>query len=310
MDSGTSLDPVLLRRIVEDGVVLQIGPFSVGVKIQDIKVAQEFLALYEGYPFESRSALSDFRIELKPSALSRAWIQNHVQVYIDQQAPFKPLPRNLGLPMVESAINWCIGRRVVRYLLIHAAVIEREGRAVVMPGVSGAGKSTLAAALIANGWRLLSDEVAIIDPRNGLLQPHPRPISLKNESIDLIASRYPQFAANRQYEGTVKGRVTYVRAPLDAIQKADVSAQPFLAISLKHNAGAHLTCDRIDRANAFMFLVKQSPNYRLLLERGFRTLANFVEACDHHSLNYSDLDEAVRTVNELSHTSAEVKLPA
>ena len=101
-----------------------------------------------------------------------------------------------------------------------------------------------------------------------------------------------------------------MRPPLDAIQKADVSARPFLAISLKHDAGAHLTCNRIDRANAFMFLVKQSPNYTVLLERGFRTLANFVEACDHHSLTYSDLDEAIRTINELSHTSAEVKLPA
>ena len=168
MENSISSDPILLRRIVEDGVVLQIGSFSVGVKIHDIKVAQEVLALYEGYPFESGTALSDFRIELKPSALSRAWIQNHVQVYIDQQTPFKPLPRHLGLPMVESAINWCIGTRVARYLLIHGAVIEREDRAVVMPGVSGAGKSTLTAALVANGWRLLSDEVAISDPRNGL----------------------------------------------------------------------------------------------------------------------------------------------
>ena len=80
MKNSTFSDPILLRRIVEDGAVLRIGSFSIGVKIRDIKVAREFLSLYEGYPFELGSALSDFRIELVSSALTRAWLQRRVQV--------------------------------------------------------------------------------------------------------------------------------------------------------------------------------------------------------------------------------------
>ena len=71
---------------------------------------------------------------------------------------------------------------------MHAAVFERDSSAVVLPGPSGVGKSTLCAALVARGWRLLSDEVAMIRPQDGLLQPYPRPISLKNESIEMIAA--------------------------------------------------------------------------------------------------------------------------
>ena len=49
--------------------------------------------------------------------------------------------------------------------------------------------------------------------------------------------------------------------------------------------------------------MKQSPNYTILLERGFEAMANLVEDCDHYTLTYSELDDAIRIVNELSHTS-------
>ncbi|MCH9052405.1 MAG: HprK-related kinase A [Proteobacteria bacterium] len=296
--------PVLLQRIVEDGLVLQIGPFSIGLKIQETEVAREVLALYEGYPFSLKPELLDFRIELKPLPLLRAGMRRRIQAYVDHQTVFKPVPPHLGVPLLESAINWCIGNRIARYLLIHGAVVEREGRAVVLPGSSGAGKSTLTAALVAEGWRLLSDEVTIIDPRDGLLRPHPRPISLKNETIGLIASRYPQLAAKKHYEGTTKGRVAFLKAPPEAIQKADCPARPSLLVALAYHSDSHLTCDRLEKAKAFMLLARQSPSYAIMLERGFHTLANFVEACDHYALTYSDLDEAVRTINELSHGAA------
>jgi HprK-related kinase A len=300
MQSSTGSDSTLLQRVIEDGVILRIGPLSIEVKIQQAEVAHEFLALYEGYPFDLGSALADFRIELKTSTLLRAGMRRRIQVYVDHQTLFQPVPTNLGVPMLESAINWCIGTRIARYLLIHAAGVERDGRAVVLPGDSGAGKSTLTTALVANGWRLLSDEVTIVDPRDGLLRPHPRPISLKNETIDLIADRYPQLTANKRYEGTTKGTVGFVKAPHDAIQNADRSSRPSLVVALAYHPGSHLTCDRLEKAKAFMLLARQSPNYKIMLGRGFQTLANFVEACDHYTLTYSDLDEAVRSINELS----------
>ena len=158
MERSVPSQPILLRRIVEDGVVLRIGSFSMEIKVQEAMVAREILALYEGYPFDLEPALPDFRIELKPSTLLRVRVRRRIQAYVDQKTVFKPVHPRLGVPLLESAINWSIATRTARYLLIHGAVVEREGRAVVMPGISGAGKSTLTAALVANGWRLLSDD--------------------------------------------------------------------------------------------------------------------------------------------------------
>jgi hypothetical protein len=45
---------------------------------------------------------------------------------------------------------------------LRAAAIERDGRAMVLSGPSGAGKTQVAAHLMARGWRLLGDDVALI----------------------------------------------------------------------------------------------------------------------------------------------------
>ncbi len=303
MASSSPSKPALLQQIVQDGVTLRIGSFSFGVRIQDAQTAREMLALYDGYPFEMGPVLSDFHIQLKPLNPLRTWLHPRVRAYIDHQAVFKPAPPHLGVPLLESVINSCIGTRTTRYLMLHAAVVERDGGAVVMPGASGAGKSTLTTALITSGWRLLSDEVTIIGSRDGLLRPHPRPISLKNEAIDLITNRYPELVATRRYEGTTKGTVVFLRAPLDAIQNADSCAKPFLVIAPNYDPEGKLNYDRLEKAQAFMLLVRQSPNYKILLDRGFETLANFVEACEHYTLTYSDLDKAVDTIDALSRGS-------
>ena len=72
-----------------------------------------------------------------------------------------------------------------RYLIIHAAVVERNGFALLLPAPPGSGKSTLCAGLIHHGWRLLSDELALIDPETATLQAIPRPVSLKLSLIHI-----------------------------------------------------------------------------------------------------------------------------
>ena len=299
----------LLKRIAEDGVVLRIGLLRIGLRIQEPSVAREVFALYDGYQFDLDTALPDFWVDLKAPNFGRRILRKRLQIYIDHKSQFRSVPPSLGVPILESAINWYLGNRLARYLLIHGAVVERAGDGIVLSGPSGAGKSTLAAALIANGWRLLSDEATIVVPKDGSLLPHPRPISLKNDSIDLIGSRYPQLAAENRYEGTTKGTVAFVQAPREAVEKANCAVKPLLVIALKYRPGLALTCERLEKANAFSFLVRQSPNYAIMLERGFHTLANFVETTHHFRLEYSNFDEAVEKINELS-TSAATKSKA
>jgi HprK-related kinase A len=102
---------------------------------------------------------------------------------IDDEIPFTPLPFDEAVAMLEWCLNWCIESRAHQYLIIHAAIVEKHGSACVLPAPPASGKSTLTAGLASRGWRLLSDELTLIDPMSGFAVPIARPIGLKNESI-------------------------------------------------------------------------------------------------------------------------------
>ena len=86
-----------------------------------------------------------------------------------------------------ATLEWAIASVAVEvlgegYLLLHAAVLARNGDAILLPGGSGSGKSTLAAGLAAAGFLLGSDEVAAIDPLSLEVLPFVRGICVKEGS--------------------------------------------------------------------------------------------------------------------------------
>ena len=48
-------------------------------------------------------------------------------------------------------------------LAIHCSAVECDGKALIIAGDSGSGKSTLTTKLLENGFRLMTDDVAIVD---------------------------------------------------------------------------------------------------------------------------------------------------
>ena len=64
---------------------------------------------------------------------------------------------------------------------LHAAALEREGRAVLLVAESGAGKSTTAWALLHHGFRYASDELAPIELSSGRVHGFPHALCLKSD---------------------------------------------------------------------------------------------------------------------------------
>jgi HprK-related kinase A len=183
--------------------------------------------------------------------------------------------------------------------MIHAAVLERDGRALVLPGVTGAGKSTLCAGLAHRGWRLLSDEFALIRPADGQVDPWPRPISLKNASIDLIRRWAPDARLSTPVPNTNKGTVAHVCPPAGSVERAREPAMPAWIVFpiFAREQAARLT--RLPRARAFFKLADCSFNYGTLGLRGFTTLSRMIDGCDTYEFTYSSLDDARRLLGAL-----------
>jgi HprK-related kinase A len=293
--NGGPFDVPMAEAAVQIGVM----SFSLRVPVAERDLIQEISELYASYPAVGSHELTDTIIALSYPNLKRRFIGREITVFVDGSQPYNPWPPRLGVPLLESAINGWLGRNIARYLMVHAAVVERGGCAILLPGTSGAGKSTLSTVLSSRCWRLLSDEVAIIRTADGLVLPHPRPISLKNESIDMMEGRLPDAYLSKRYDGTTKGTVAFLRPPEDAIEKASTPAKPKTVVFPQFNPEAKTELKRLEKAPAFMLLIENSPQYFTLLETGFETLASLVERCEHYKLAYNDVDDAISLIESL-----------
>lgn len=288
----------VMAQLAGEGLALETGPFAVRLRCP-MPDAADFIRLV--YP-SNRVATGEVvhsDVAVRPQRGRRPW-RREAQLYIDDQAMMQALPRRFAAPMLEWGSNFAIGSRAHHLLILHAAVVEKGGRAVVMAAVSGSGKSTLCAALVSAGWRLLSDEFGLIRPADGALMPVPRPISLKNESIEVVRRLMPKAVISPPYHDTAKGTLAYLRAPDAAVQRQFEPATPAWIVFPKFRAGAPLSIAPVPRAQAFADLVGNSMNYIALAERGFLAMARLVETCPAFTLEYSDIPAAIAHFEAIS----------
>ena len=291
----------LQQRLCGDGLRLRTGPVSFCIRSAVPEVVRGLSALYGNQAVEGAEQFADFHVSIEPASGLRRWLRPQLYFRIDGVSPFAPLPRNQGMPMLEWGMNWCISGSCHQYLILHAAVLERHGCALVMPAPSGSGKSTLCAALLFNGWRLLSDELALIATDTGHLVPLPRPVSLKNASINVIQ----RFVGDALSFGsivrdTVKGTVGHFAPPADAVLRAAERAAPGWVIFPRYVAGASAEFSALSRGRTLMRLIENAFNYNLHREAGFEVLADLVERSICREFSYSSLDEAVQMFDRLA----------
>ena len=272
---------------------MKLGQFVVHINSTISNVAEGIDLMYGGFPLATHEGFADFHVAVAPPPGLRRWVRPQVLFSHDGYIPFKPLPVEHGYALLEWGLNWCISSHCHQYLTIHAGVIERHGYAAILPAPPGSGKSTLCAALVHRGWRLLSDELALVSRRDGLLVPIARPVNLKNQSIDIIRAFEPAAVIGTPAKETSKGTVAHMRAPEDSVRRVNEPAAPAWVIFPKYEAGSSPRLTPMPKGDAFMQLAESAFNYSALGEEGFRVLANVIDQCECHSFTYSNLDEAV-----------------
>ncbi|OZA28564.1 MAG: HprK-related kinase A [Hydrogenophilales bacterium 17-64-11] len=296
------LPPAELRRqLAGTGVWLRTGPFSLKVQSRIPHVVEGLAELYGQFEVRSaHEAFADFHVSVNPPASLRRWLRPQVAFSFDGMRPFKPLPRDQAFPMLEWGLNWCVSTQAHHFLVIHAAVVEKNGLAAILPAPPGSGKSTLTAGLVLSGWRLLSDELTLINRKTGLIQPLPRPVSLKNQSIEVIRQFDPEAYINRASHDTVKGTVAHMRPPRDSVLRQHEAARPGWVIFPKWQAGAPAMLSPRSQAQTFMFLAQNAFNYSHLGADGFRVGTALIDQTECYDFRYGQLREAVAAFDRLA----------
>jgi HprK-related kinase A len=280
-----------------EGLCLHVASFRILVRSDTGLLSSPLHHLYQDYPVEPEvSGFYDFRIRLARTR-ARLWAPWEVEFDWEGSRPFPTLPLAHTHPLFEWGLNWCVATASGLHMVVHSAVVERHGQALVLPGRPGAGKSTLCAALAMDGWRLLSDELTIVSQADRTVQPVPRPISLKGLSIDLIGAQYPFADMTLPVRDTHKGSIAYARAPSPAVDASKQSVPIGYVVFPQFKAGVELNFEPLTRASALVELMKNTFNVGMMGSDGFASLARAIANAQCFSVEYGDLASILQWVD-------------
>ncbi len=291
----SELPPTELARRLRDGLCWRVGPFVVRLVTRLDYLARHLGTLYGQFPLVEHADVVDAHV----SVGRVGWTRRRASIYSDGGVVFRNVPMAQVVPLTEWTLNLCAFHRPCRHLLVHAAVVERDGLAAILPGDAGSGKSTLCAALVHRGWRLLSDEVAPVQTADGCILPVPRPIGLKEQSIEAIRQFAPQAVFGPIWPETAKGRLVHVLAPEASVRRMDEPARPAWVIFPSYTPGAEARLEPLGKPKALLHCATNAFNYDVLGRLGFETAAQLIDRCDCYRYSYSDLEQAVAGMDAL-----------
>ena len=289
----------LKRRLSVEGLGLNIGPFNIKLTSSLPVVADGLEQLYGDFDLAKEADFTDFWVSLAAPSILRRWFRPQVNFSFDGYTPFKPLPQKQAFAMFEWGLNWCVANNAHQYLIIHAAVIERNGVTCILPGTPGSGKSTLCAGLVCKGWRLFSDEMALISVSTGEIFPIPRPVSLKNQSIEIIQHYSTGVVMGEIVMDTAKGTVSHMRPPKSDVELSNRPGRARLIVFPKYKKDVDPNLVLLGRASALLKVAENSFNYSVLGLQGFELLRELISGCDCYDFSYQSLDEAKEILESL-----------
>lgn len=298
----------LRKKLAGPGLWIRTGPFSFRVQSSIPSVAQGLAELYGQFEVRSEHEnAADFHVVVNSRINLRRWPRWQAEFMLNGVQPFQPLPRDQAFLLLESGLNWGMSTQTEQYLILPAAVVEKNGRAAILIAPVGAGKSTLTAALVLSGWRLLSDEFMLINPATGLIQPLPRPIILKNESISVIREFSKNVYISRISVDSMKNTVAHMRPPRESVRRQHEPVRPGWLIfpQWSSRAATRLTASPENKAwelfNENLFVGESQKDMIRVVEPRMKPVSGF-------DLVYDRLDEAVQVFNELAE-NASLHLP-
>jgi hypothetical protein len=203
-----------------------------------------------------------------------------------------------SLGLIDEML-WHVNREAIAgadpYLAIHAAAAEREGSAVVLPAAQDSGKSTLVAGLVRAGYRYLTDEAALIDGGSVEVVPYPKPLWLSPPSVLAIDGLEARVIEDYRRLDRIR---TYV-LPVDLGGSVGSQSPVRLVVSPRYVPAEATSVEPLGQAATLMCLAENAFNLRERGSAGMETLRRVAERAPGYRLTFSDLQDAVETVDAL-----------
>lgn len=292
MKLGEAPAALLRERAATHGLAMRVPPATLRLRSPLHDLVDQLRVLYAAYELRDAQEFADIDVRLLPVRGMRRRVSPGVQLIVDGMAPFAPFRLDHALPLFEWGVNAVFAHRMHEHLLLHAAVVERNGVALLLPAWPGCGKSTLAASLACRGWRYLSDEFGVVSLSTLCVLPFPRPAALKNESIGVLRAFAPDAFIGPIFDKTRKGTVAHMRVPDASVRRAHEPATIGGVVFPDFQPNAPATLRPLGQSAAFLKLAHNAFNYEVIGEPAFHAVAAIVRRVPSCILCYGDLAAA------------------
>jgi hypothetical protein len=172
-------------------------------------------------------------------------------------------------------------------LILHAALMSKRGRGLMIGGVSGAGKSSLAAWFIQQGWTYHGDDQMYAEASDRHWEGFARPLCFKGD----WASMFPAIAARPESVVEV-GAQTLV--PPDVFGQEvlpEASVRPGMMLFPTFRKGSDFSLKRLPAGQVTIRLAQSILNGGNLIHRGVAQAAEIARACPGYDMTYGHFDQ-------------------
>lgn len=200
-------------------------------------------------------------------------------------------------PVVKSLV-WITAVNRHEFLLdIHAGVVGNDAACLLLPGAPGSGKSTLTAALVHAGYRLYSDEVALLADGTFDVFPVPLAICVKLSGLEALAGRFPQLRELPHHVRADGKRVIYLPPSRSWLPPAAVPCPVAALVFPTYAPGADTRLLRLPAFEALGKLLDECLVLRQRLDFGrVERLVTWIGSTPAYRLDHASLDAAVELV--------------
>lgn len=189
-------------------------------------------------------------------------------------------------------------------LAFHAAAVANDQGAVLLAGDSRSGKSTLLTALLQRGWKMLADDLAIVDlngPGQPIVYSTASEISLWPDSLTQLgidADLLPHADANR-YEYMPPAQASGSTQPLRGIYRVDLHGKSVVELEkltvsacfrafgtfMYNSHVADALCDRVNYMRCTAAIAQAVPITVLRRPRGTWSVNELADMIEERHIN-------------------------
>ncbi|WP_262695028.1 HprK-related kinase A [Kordiimonas aquimaris] len=283
----------------EGSLLLHLGPFAQLISGSSDPLIDFLQDTYRDCQVELfPSDVTDVHLNLRAPNILRKFFRPQVVPDPGFEVPAVPLPIEMAPLAFEMGLNLSVALKCCRFVTIHAGVVADKDGAILMSAESGSGKSTLTAALLERGYRLFSDEFALVGLGDAVLQPYPRPISLKEETIPIVRELAGDEWISPIVKGSPKGDIAYRRARRSDIDQSHKQAKAKLILFPEFEPGMRPYKRRLNTAEAILRLIPASTNFGLLGEQAYLAITRLFDDAVAYELSYGSTEQSLSLIDE------------